>query len=284
MAENLLSDRRRRLADELRRLREAAGVSGRQLAIDLGWSQPKVSRAERGQTVPSVDDILQWLERCSPDASEDERRMLRDLATDVHTEVLTHRELNRRGHAEQQRGRILHDADASAIRVYQPEVVPGLLQTANYARLVMLAFGEKSPEKIGESVTARLERQEILYDTNKVIDAVITEPALAWQPGPASVSHQQLHRLLDLAELPTVHIGVVSREAMKHVLPSPSFVLTEWEGVGADVVTESLTAEVVVTDPEGVQAYKDMFRTQQEAAVYGAEAAEVIHRVITDLS
>jgi transcriptional regulator with XRE-family HTH domain len=276
-----LSPRRARLAEELKRLRKSTGVSGRQMAADLRWSQPKISRTESGLNLPPVEDIERWLDYC--DASEQLKQEVLKLATEVATEVVTNRELNRGGHAAQQRLRIAHDANADNIRVYQPEVVPGLLQTPEYTRRLLLMIGSATPETVGDSVAARMERQAILYDGTKIIEAVITETALAWQPWPASVAREQLDRLRSLATLPHVHIGIVSREQQKKAPTSNSFVLTHWPDGAMDVVVESLTAEVTVTEPDDVAVYEDMFEQQRRHAAYGDDASALFSRVASEL-
>lgn len=276
-----LSSRRARLGEQLQRLRKATGVSGRKMAADLGWSQPKISRTEAGLNVPPIEDIRRWLDYC--DASEQQKQEVLGLAEEVATEVVTHRELNRGGHAAQQRVRIKHDADADLISIYQPEVVPGLLQTPEYTRRLLLAIGSATPDTVADSVAARLERQAIIYDESKTIHAVITETALAWQPWPASVSREQLDRLRTLATLPNVHIGIVSREQQKKAPTSNSFVLTHWPDGAMDVVAESLTAEVTITDPDDVAVYQDMFKHQQQYAAYGEDALPLLERVAGEL-
>src|SRR4030088_1621347 len=88
-ADDNLSPHRRRLGKELRQLREAADVSGRQMAADLGWSQPKISRSERGLNVPPLADVGRWLDSCH--ASDHQKRALLALADTVATEVVTNR-------------------------------------------------------------------------------------------------------------------------------------------------------------------------------------------------
>lgn len=275
-----LSSRRKRLAEALRDARSSAGVSGRTMAADLGWSQPKISRSEHGLNVPGTEDIRRWLTYCA--VSDQQKSEILDLADEVATEVVTNRELNRAGHAAQQRERIAHDAEADTIRIYQPEVVPGLLQTSEYARRLLLDIGSATPETVSDSVAARAERQSIVYDGTVTIEAVITETALAWQPGPASVSREQLDRLRTLAELPHVHLGIVSREQQKHVPTCNSFVLTRWPDGQSDVVTESLTAEVTITDPDDIATYAAMFERQRKAATY-EDLSPLLTRVINDL-
>lgn len=276
-----LSPRRKQLAEALGALRKAAGVSGRRMATDLEWSQAKISRSESGRNVPPIADIRRWLNYCG--ASEQHSQELLELAGEVATEVVTNRELNRAGHAQQQRERIHHDADADAIMIYQPEVVPGLLQTPEYMRRLLLGIGAATPDTVPDSIAARVQRQAIVHEATTTIDVVITETALAWQPGPASVSREQLNRLRTLAELGNVHIGIVSREQQKHAPTCNSFVLTRWPDDMKDVVTESLTAEITITNTDDVATYEAMFESQRNHAAYGDDAQALITRVIDDL-
>lgn len=276
-----LSPQRKRLAEALKMLRKGAGVSGRQMASDLVWSQPKISRSESGLNVPPLPDIRRWLDYCA--ATDQQKFDVLVLADEVATEVVTNRELNRAGNAQQQRQRITHDADAEAVLIYQPEVIPGLLQTPEYMRRLLLAIGASTPNTVADSIAARVERQSIVYDETKAVDVVITETALAWQPGPASVSREQLNRLRTLAEYPNVHIGVVSRAQQKHAPTCNSFVLTCWPDDAKDVVIESLTAEVTITDVDDVATYQAMFKTQQRYAAYGDEALSLLTRVAAEL-
>lgn len=251
------------------------------MAADLGWSQPKISRTESGLNIPPVADIERWLDYCG--ASEQQKQEVLKLATEVATEVVTNRELNRGGHAAQQRLRIKHDVDADVIRVYQPEVVPGLLQIPEYTRRLLLMIDAATPETVAESVAARIERQAILYDESKIIEAVIAETALAWQPWPASVAREQLDRLHTLSSRSNVRIGIVSREQQRKAKTSNSFVLTHWPDGAMDVVTESLTAEITITEPGDIAVYQDMFEHQQNHAAYGKAAAALLDRVASEL-
>jgi transcriptional regulator with XRE-family HTH domain len=276
-----LSQRRHQLGEALRALREARGVSGRQMGGDLGWNQSKISRTESAINVPPIEDIRRWLEYCG--ASEQQLHDVLALAELVAIEVVTHRELNRGGHAAQQRRRIQHEVGAQRICVYQPEFVPGLLQTAEYIRRLFIAINVATAEDVGDSVAARIERQAIVHEGVTKVDAVITETALAWQPGPPSVSVEQLDRLRTLMRLANVRIGIVSREQQRHAPVCNSFVLTEWPDRMADVVTESLTAEVTITDPVDVEVYREMYRRQTEYAAYGDEALPLLARVAEQL-
>jgi transcriptional regulator with XRE-family HTH domain len=276
-----LSDRRVRLGERLKQLRDDIGVSGRQMASDLGWSQPKISRSERALNVPPIADIETWLSYCK--ASEQQKQEVLALAREVATEVVTNRELNRGGHAAQQRRRLTHDADADRIMIYQSEVVPGLLQTPEYTRRLLLFIKAATPENVSESVAARLERQAVVYDETKQIDVVVTETALAWQPWPSNVAREQIGRLRTALSLPNVTVGVVSREQQKVAPTSNSFVITHWPDGDLDVITETLTAELVITDRADVKIHQEMFEHQQEFAAYGGDALALLDRVESEL-
>lgn len=174
------------------------------------------------------------------------------------------------------------EGEATSLLIYQPSIVPGLFQTAEYARRVLTLLGTLDASEIGAAVVSRLERQTVMYDESKSVDAVITEAALRWRPGSTSLSLAQLDRLASLTTLPNVHIGVVPLEATDGELPLNQFVVFKL-GDGFDVVTvETYTAEVSITDPEGVARYETIFKRHKAGAVYGSDALGLIDRIRTD--
>jgi transcriptional regulator with XRE-family HTH domain len=269
--------RRRELARRLKELREDAGLSGRALAAEFGWSQAKVSRGERGETMLPVADIRRWLVRCA--ASEDEAARLLEIAEEASVEAIANRHVNRWGHAKQQRDRIERQATAQVIEIYQPEVIPGLLQTPDYMRELLLAIGSATPDTVADSIEARIARQQAVLDAGVMLDIVITEPALAWQPSTVEISDGQLARLIELAARPNIRVGVISAEAQRHILTSNAFVLTRWPHDRAVVEVESLTAEMTISDPDDVQVYAEMFKLQAAHAAYGQAAEAVISAI-----
>jgi transcriptional regulator with XRE-family HTH domain len=126
---------RRELASRLRGLREDAGLSTTRLAAVLGWSQSKVSKIENGRTKPAVSDVEAWL--TAVEAPADQRAELLDIAESVQVASIIWDRTLRGGREEHQRtiGRLLDEA--CDMRVFQSAVVPGLLQTAEYARRVL---------------------------------------------------------------------------------------------------------------------------------------------------
>ncbi|GAA1983205.1 helix-turn-helix transcriptional regulator [Amycolatopsis minnesotensis] len=260
--------------EELVAVRHSAALTGAQMAEAIGWSQARVSRIEVGRVRPSPADVTSWLTACS--VTGDRRADLLELADQVAALTATNQEVDRRGFVAQQDARAAVEAEATEICIYQPKVVPGLLQTPDYTRHMLQGIG-RGAEHIDESVAARAQRQTVLYDSTKTIDTVILESVLRWRPGPPPVSLGQLDRLLTIAELPSVSIGIVPDTVQEEHRTAHSFVLKrglDW----ADVRVETLTREITLTADEELAAYDEMFKYQQSLAVYDDAAAEIIQR------
>ena len=149
------------------------------------------------------------------------RKELLELALAAETEATTWRALYSKGFDQRQRHYAQLESDAAALLIYQPSVVPGLFQTADYARRVLTLLGVIDPSEVGAAVVSRLERQTVLYDARKSVDAVITEAALRWRPSSTSVSLAQLDGIK--AALPNVQIGIVPLDvADGQVPPKPA--------------------------------------------------------------
>lgn len=273
----------RRLAARLKELRRDAGLSAAGLGASLGWSQSKASKMENGQTSLTIDDIERWLGQCGVD--EATRGEILDLAAGIGTRVRPWRgEVNRAAYDDQQRARATRDAETNSIAVFQSEVVPGLLQTPEYARRLLEVHSLVPPEEVGSTVLARLDRQAaVLFDETKQIELVMTETALRWRPGSVGLALAQLDRIASLASLPSVSIGVISRQAQETALPLHSFVILQYPDDPAVVQVETLTAEQEVTEPADVELYQEFFKQQRSYAVYGDELTGLLDRLRDDL-
>jgi transcriptional regulator with XRE-family HTH domain len=280
LSDEQIGPRRRELAARLKSLRRDSGLSAERLAGELGWSQSKVSKIENGRTRPTAGDVGSWLDALI--VARNARKELLELALAAETEATTWRALYSKGFDQRQRHYAQLESDAAALLIYQPSVVPGLFQTADYARRVLSLLGVINPSEIGAAVVARLERQTVLYDAGKSVDSVITEAALRWRPASTSVSLAQLDRLQSLATLPNVQIGIVPLDVTDGQVPLNQFVLFKL-GEGLDIVTvETYTAEVSITDRESVAAYEAIFNRHRASALYGEDALGLIDRVRRD--
>jgi transcriptional regulator with XRE-family HTH domain len=227
-----VQDARAALGERLRELRRHAGLTGRQLAEALAWPASKVSKLENGRQQPTDADIRGWTEVTGrTDAVE-------ALLASLHTLEEQHAEwqrLLRRGMRAHQDTVMARDARTRMFRAFEPAVVPGLLQTADYARARFAqGVGEFGLHDVDEAVAARMRRQEILYRADKRFHLVLTEATLRYSLCPAEVMLGQLDRLIALAGLPTVQLGVIGFGAVRPDLRCARLRRELWAGGSRD--------------------------------------------------
>jgi len=207
MSDDAPTARQRRLAAELRRLRVDAGLTQAQAAKLLGWrDRSKLFRLENARQTPTVDEVELILEHYGP-ADEAIRLALVQLARDVRRRGwwVSYGDVIDGSHAE------LEDA-ARTIRIWHPEIVPGLLQMPAYAR-ELIASEVNDPDEVERRVQARATRRTMLERADAPeLDVVLAEEALRRLVGGRPVMRQQLGELLRLAERPNITIRVVPLE------------------------------------------------------------------------
>lgn len=282
--ETQLSPKRRRLAAALRALR-GDDVSGRELARRLGWSQSKVSKIEQGVTKPTPDGVRAWaLALRAPHGRVDE---LVELARDVQVEAQTWRDIYATSGGIDKRQRLYAERDAAtaAMVIYQPSVVPGILQTGEYARHVMAAVDpDQDPAAVARAVTGRLERQTMLYDETRTVETLITEQALRWTPGSPTVLLAQLDRIVALMSLPSLTVGVIPLGAAGPP-PSTPIVFRRFVDDEDPLVTiESLAGEENVTDPDAVARCEQVLGEYRKVAVFDEAARAHLQRIMREVA
>lgn len=201
--------RRRRLAAELRRLRTSTGKTAEDVAKDLGWSKAKISRYELAQSGLKPADVERLLDFYGIQGSHrDQLLALAEEATykgwwESYSDILPE------GHL----AFIGLEAEATKILEWQINVVPGLLQTEQYARQVLSGFREVaaiSPAAIQRRLETRLTRQQLLTrDEPLEYVALLDESVLHRERGGRSVMRAQLQRLADISELPNVTVQIL---------------------------------------------------------------------------
>jgi transcriptional regulator with XRE-family HTH domain len=269
--------RRQRLAAELRRLREAAGVSGRELAQRIGISQSKVSRIESGATTPPVPAVERWAGAVG--ASAETRARLTAMTEAVFAEIQTWRAaLPVQGHLQGQVEE--REAAARSVRVFQPSVVPGLLQTAEYARRVFgLSHVPYEDDELAQAVAGRLNRQLALYDEDRRFEFLVTEAALRWRPGPARVLQAQLDRVSSLTTLDNVSIGLIPYDVEATTTIPPGFDILDGRDGDTVVTIETGHGTLLVADADGVAEYQHVWSLLAEMAVFGEDARARLGRI-----
>lgn len=275
MAERTRTRTRVLLEKELQRLRELAGLSGRELAQATSLSQAKISRIERGDALPTLPEAKQWLERCGADAETRDRVLALAESALSETRPWGVLLLDRAHLQDEVRER---NAAAARVRNFQPTVIPGLLQTAEYARRI-LTLGRSD---VGAALTVRLEAQQVLQESGRRFEFVIAEHVLRWEPGPG-VRAAQLDRLTSLATLGSVDLAVLPAAAAVGVVPWHNFVIREpADGGPVYVTTELFHGAQEIVDPESVAVYLEAWRRLRESAVVGDDAIAMIRRHIAD--
>jgi hypothetical protein len=158
---------------------------------------------------------------------------------------------------------------------FQPAVYPGLLQTPEYARRVITLLGVADADDVAAAVAARMNRQAILYKPEKSFEFVLSEAALRWRPGPAALLLAQLDRLLAVASLPNITIGVLPLSSEASVLHTNGYTIFH---VPDDpfVLVETLTEERFLRGEDHLPTYKRVFAATYASALSGLEAVQFI--------
>jgi transcriptional regulator with XRE-family HTH domain len=275
--------RRRRLALELRRLREAAKLTCEEVAEHLECSASKISRVETGRVSVSPRDVRDMLEFYG--VPEDQRESLVQLARDSRQKGWWHAYSDTI--QPQFAAYIGLESAASEIRVYEVSLIPSLLQTEDYARAVIGAgMMTGTPDDINRSVQLRMARQPTLTrDDPPKLWAVLDEAALRRRVGGAGLMRLQLEHLLDMASLPNVAIQVIPFGGGAHpAMGRPFIVLVFPERIDPDVVyLEDLTRAMYLEDVDEVDRYNMFFNHLRATALSFEESAALIISVLKDM-
>jgi len=258
------------LAERLQRLRKAAGLTGDRLAEIAGWPRSKVPKIENGRQMPTDADIRAWAEASGqPDAIPE----LLDLLGEAQAVHRQWRHKLREGHAALQEEFDALVREAGHIRNFEVVSVPGLLQTQDYARyraLEAVRVHGAAGEGVDAAVTARMRRQEVLYDSSKTFEFVVTEAAFRLLPCPRPVMLAQLDRLMTASTLSNVTLGIIPFDAELAVMPMLGF-------LAADdlTVVETFTSADTLGGQESAKC-RQIFKELMAESVTGDEARRLI--------
>lgn len=265
MTNSDLDKRRARFGERLRQLRERADfTTGTAFALRLGWQQSKVSRIETGAQLATDSDLLAWLDAVQTPESVAEP--MRDELRELRLESASWKRQLRTGTTKRQEYSASIEGAATRIRAFEIMVVPGLVQTADYATHVLTTNAEffNTPADIAESLRVRMERQQVLYDSSKHIELIMTESALLYPPCPPAVMAAQLDRLLSVAGLASVDLWVIPLGTRLPVVPMNGFWI-----IDSQVLIETVDTEITLTDPTDVADYGRLADTMRSVAVEG---------------
>ncbi|WP_067898795.1 helix-turn-helix domain-containing protein [Nocardia vaccinii] len=274
MTDNI-HDAREALGARLRELRRTAGLTGRKLAQLSGWHETKVSKLEYARINPSDADIRAY---CEHTGSRDQLTDLLATLHNIDAAYLEWRKVLGTGHKRRQQKSAQLESEARFIRAYQTQIVPGLLQTAEYATALLRRLIEfyRMANDLDAGVSARMERQRVLYRRDHRFSFLLSEQALYSTVGDDDVMIGQLDRLTTLSGMPRMTIGIIPATAEVLTL-STSFVMYD----NRMVMVEGTAAELTITQPREVAIYSRAFDTLAGQSVTGEAARTLIRRALT---
>jgi transcriptional regulator with XRE-family HTH domain len=263
------------LSTTLRDLRRRAGLSGMDAAGQAGLSQPRISRIETGRFVPTEAEIRSLCRLYQ--APADVRRELLQVVDDLRSETAAARVVLQRGawRLQQRLGRI--EAAAARLRAYQPAVVLGLLQTADYARAVFADGGDITGEALDQAVAERAARAAVL-DSDRDFTLIMAEGALRWQAGGPRLMAAQLDHIAEVTHRANVRIGVIPWIRPVQVFPLHGFHIYDQRAA----IVGTRTATAFITDPRDVSDYEKLFAELEALASFDDDARRVISRIAGD--
>jgi transcriptional regulator with XRE-family HTH domain len=274
--------RRKRLGIEMRRLREQSGLTCEDVGRSLDCSGTRISRMETGRISIRPGDVRELLE------------VYGVTGTEAESLVQLAREARRKGwwHTYGQalptwfEAYIGLESEAVRLRDFQPLVIPGLLQTEEYARAVVRAAPNPgSTEEIDRQVALRMERQAILRQASPPdLWVVLSETVLRVQVGGASVMRGQLRHLIDVAERSNVTLQVMPFTAAAHVQPISPFTILDFSEAADPTVVylEHLTGSLFLESDEEVRRYTVVFDHLRADALGTGQSIELIARVAAE--
>jgi len=271
--------RRRRLAAELREIREVKGKSGDSVAAALKWSASKISRYERARTglrPREVERLLDYYQVTGP-----RRALLLGLAEDAAQKGWWEEFADTLSEDYQQFIGFEHEATSMAI--WHIDVVAGLLQTEAYARHIIGSYGRvepMAPRMVGRLVNVRMRRQQVLDRPELELSVVLDEAVLRRRIGDDSVMYEQLQHLVRQADRPNLTLRVLPLAA-PHSVFGESFVVF---GLGADsdamlqdvVITEQLQSSVILEGERETYLHRIAFQALADASLDPAASRALI--------
>lgn len=247
--------RSRRVAAELKRLRKGAGLTTGEAAVRLGVSQSKVSRLENGQLGLRLEEVASMLGLYH--VPQGHREKVLELVREAAKPGMV--QIHGSGLPDQWQDLIELEGATTELRNYEPLWIPGLLQTADYARAVINGTAETTLDEseVDIKVRARLGRQELLSrHLPPNLHVLVYEPALRVPVGGPGVLAGQLRHLLEMAQRPRVTVQVVPVVAGAHPGLEGPFMIMDYESDPTLVYLENRVQSIFLEEPSHIESYR----------------------------
>jgi transcriptional regulator with XRE-family HTH domain len=270
--------RLRRLAAELKRLRESEDLSQEDVCERTGMTRSTLYRIENGQRRPQRRTLIQLLDLYGV---EDPQRG--DLLTLLKESGQRGWMQRFKGLPEQYSTYISFEAEAQRLRQYESQVIPGLLQTEDYAREVIRGvLPQATPEEIDERVAVRMERQaHLTRDHPLELWAIMDEAALRRTVGGREVMKAQLRRLIDVAALPYATLQAIPFGTGAHPGMMGAFLIIDFPDPSdpSVVCIENGAGNLFLEDPAEIRRYDLMYDHLQARALSPEETGHLMDRI-----
>ena len=271
------------LGTQLRRLREAAGITREEAGHAIRASHAKISRLELGRVGFKERDVVDLLTLYGV-TDEAQRADVLELMRQANTKVWWQQHSDLLPNWFETYLRL--EQVAKVIRTYQLQFVPGLLQSEEYARAVIGHGHSRSTDELDRRVQLRMERQQMLHQPEAPhLWAVIDEAALTRPFGPTRVMRDQLRYLLEASAAPNIHVQVLPFRSGAHAAAGGSFSILRFaEPDLPDVVyLEQLTSAVYLDKRADVEDYVLIMERVTVQAETPAQSRETLRRLLADL-
>lgn len=270
---------REALAQRLREIRIQAGLSERAIARSAGWHESKSSRIEHAKTTPSADDIRAWCAACG--AQSEIPDLLASLRV-ADTAYVEWRRIQAGGLRHLQQVLVPLYARTRLFRAYEAHVMPGFLQTREYAEALLgrISALHQAPDDSADAAAIRVERSRVLFEPGHEFTFLLEEPVLRYMVGDTAVMAAQLRHVTQVIAARSVRFGVIPLQSPRRVWPLEGFTIFDDESVQVEL----LSARVTVTQPREISLYVRAFGELSEMAVFGREARELVRSALAAFS
>ncbi len=260
------------MAEALRGLRRASGLSGERLAVRCNMSQTKISRIETGRALPTVIDVERILKALAvPDEVADE---LIRLARRANVDYASWRAYARVGLYHKQAELKALESSSHVMRHFLPAIPTGLLHIREYAVATLSPTVDSDPARnVSRAVQARMDRQAILDDASRSFWFLMTEQAVKWQRASPGVMAAQCAHMADINEKPNVKIGIIPQGVQFPGIPMNIFVVYD----DRLVTIELFSGEVILRDPRDINHHLNLFELFWSHALSGDAASAFLN-------
>ena len=273
--------KRRRLGNELRRLREAAGVSVDQVASSLYCSRSKISRIERGQVSATVRDVRDIIDLCRVNPTQ--REVLLRLALEARQKAWWHAYKG----IPTLKAYVSYEAAAAGLQVFDAMVVPGLFQVPEYARAVISGLSPSlSADEIEHRLSFRIARQSLLTsDDPPECRAILDEAVLHRFVGSSSAMRKQLSHLIDSSSLSNIRLRVLPFNASRLISITGGFTILSFYSPDDPrvVYIEHTTGDLYFDEPLETLRHAQIFSDLERSALSPKESVALVQRILGTL-